>query len=1085
MSIIDTLRPTATISSLDWTSVPVSGAAWVVTADDSDATYVVGEFDAAQLVLSVGVHGAPVGHRRHLARVRARGRSGQVTVNVTAPGAVNAAFSSLEFTSSFTEVVGSWGGGLPPTVAGDFGVAITVESISVDISELYVDIDSRAQPTYDPQVSDGTTVTTTITTTSAPTVEVINVDTDDLSVSRWRAWVTPQGSSTIAWDSGSVAGSPVARQTTPLVNGSYTLHIQLWSLLGDGSEYAGAEDTLDFTVNLQPVTPPVALEVEQVPGTPLFEVTVTTPDSLADYDGDVFAEIQRTDCDGNWSTIALTGPVVVTSTENYVDWTAPRTPEGSNCAPGDVCEFQYRVRFVGTVNGQLATSEWVYETIAFGHVDYAFTSDLSPTLVAGGNALVVTGGAGNYAATPDDPSLDITGDLDIRALIAPDDWTPAANRRIVAKYVTAGSQQSFLFSLLTSGALSLTWTTNGFTLLTETSSVNLASQANGSPLWVRVTLDVNNGAGDAEVEFFTSTNGETWAQLGTTQLVGATTSIFAGTAPLEVGSRNNGADGNFTGEIVKVNVRSGIDGTTVADPDFSAQAAGTTVFTDDTGRTWTVHGTAVIASTVQGSAITATGLSPQRLSMGYSTDPELVIGSVPVTTPSSSVYLALTISALTLEFPDLQVRRLRFKAARSTLDDNFNRLAADTWAGGNFTWLLGGGVVPGNYDVDGTRGLQVNTTVNAIRHSYADAGAADADVYTVVNLSQGTLTGAGSTGFILARMTDTGNWYAARLGYATSGALTLQLARMVGGAGALVGSASHVVGTFPDYSATNVGVRFQVEGSTLRARAWDTAGAEPSTWQVTETDTNLPTGRFVGVAGRRDTGNTNVDLAFAFDTFRAAPLESEVRSLHIRTSADSFTADVYATSIPSNRTEWTQFDVPLNVPFQSTITLQLHPAVEVTGTGQHVSVDVDDIEVYLGDSVSHSLEWSTGDVLLRTEDADGPLWAAACGIASWDVDKPFSAQLGVMGGQQVSSGVPGGHDLTLNLGVTSQEDLEQLERILERQLVLVSPADSDEQWSAPSDVGVTLVKIRGVRTLVTRMIGTGPEPAHEPGEVLE
>lgn len=666
MAIIDTLRPTATISSLDWTTVPVTGAtAHGVTSDNSDATYVVGSFDGATLVLSVGSHGVPVGHRRHLARVRARGRNGRVSASIRVPTGANIALSSLDFgdTGSFTTVNGSYAGGLPPTAAGSFSINVDGEDASVDVAELYVDIDSRAQPTYDPQISDGASITTTITATSAPTVELINVDTDALPVARWRAWITPQGSTMITWDTGSVAGSPLPRQTTPLVNGSYTLHVQLWSTLGDGSEYAGVEETLDFTINLVPVIPPEALSVAAVAGTPFFEITVETPASLADYDTNPYIEFQRSDCGGSaseiWTTIALIGPAAPTGVGTHIDWTAPRTYGIADCVTVTPCEFEYRARFVGTVGGQLATSEWVYETDATGNIAWRFTGNsLNPTV-----------------------EVNLTG--------------------------------------------------------TPVSGFGLPSIATQSP--------------------------------------------------------------------------------------------------------------------------------------GYTTDPVLNTGMMAASSFNASQYLYATVTGTGLG----QLRRMRLKASK-----------------------------------------------------------------------------------------------------------------------------------------------------------------------------------------------TNA---------------STERGFHVRTSADNFSADQYASTVTSQRTAWTQYDISLNVPVTgSAITLHLH-TYAVTGG----ELDIDDIELYFGNPVTHSLVWTDDNILLRTRDTDGPHWFSACGTAEWDVDKPFTARLGIMGGQQVTSGSPALHDLTLNIGIESQEDLELLEYILGRQLVLVSPADSAEQWSAPSNVGVDILTIRGVRTVAVTMIGTGPEPAHEPDEVLE
>lgn len=77
--------------------------------------------------------------------------------------------------------------------------------------------------------------------------------------------------------------------------------------------------------------------------------------------------------------------------------------------------------------------------------------------------------------------------------------------------------------------------------------------------------------------------------------MGVVTSIFASTAPLEVGAYNNGADDVFDGTILAAQVYQGIAGVLVADPDFAAQPDGTTMFVDSVGLTWTVgSGDAVI-----------------------------------------------------------------------------------------------------------------------------------------------------------------------------------------------------------------------------------------------------------------------------------------------------------------------------------------------------------------------------------------------------------------------------------------------------------------------------------------------------------
>jgi hypothetical protein len=90
-----------------------------------------------------------------------------------------------------------------------------------------------------------------------------------------------------------------------------------------------------------------------------------------------------------------------------------------------------------------------------------------------------------------------------------------------------------------------------------------------------------------------------WTLIGTVITTSGTTSIFSSTARLEIGAGDNGGviftgGGRFTGDVLKAEVRNGIDGTAVANPDFTAQTPGTTSFTDDAGRVWTVQSAAQI-----------------------------------------------------------------------------------------------------------------------------------------------------------------------------------------------------------------------------------------------------------------------------------------------------------------------------------------------------------------------------------------------------------------------------------------------------------------------------------------------------------
>lgn len=198
------------------------------------------------------------------------------------------------------------------------------------------------------------------------------------------------------------------------------------------------------------------------------------------------------------------------------------------------------------------------------------------------------GVAGNTASVPDSSDLDVTGDFDIRAKIAPDQWSGgAASQRIIGKY-GAANNRSFMFSLLTDGTLQLIWHSTAATQHIATSSVSV-TVPNGEPIWVRVAVDVNVNATETQIFFYTSLDGITWTQLGTTQTVAAVTALFATNEPVEIGNVS-GNSAPFSGKVFRAQLCNGINGVPVLDVDTSVINSGATqTFTANTGQTVTIN----------------------------------------------------------------------------------------------------------------------------------------------------------------------------------------------------------------------------------------------------------------------------------------------------------------------------------------------------------------------------------------------------------------------------------------------------------------------------------------------------------------
>lgn len=202
------------------------------------------------------------------------------------------------------------------------------------------------------------------------------------------------------------------------------------------------------------------------------------------------------------------------------------------------------------------------------------------------SCLYLTGASGNWATCPDAAGLDITGDIDIRCDVALADWTPAATQALVVKMDTG--QISYGLSVITSGVMRFSYSTDGSTLVTV-DSTTATGVTDGSRKRVRVTMDVNNGAGGKDIAFWLSDDGVTWTQLGTTVTSAGTVTLWSGTAALRVGRDDRGGF-NAVGKFYSAEVRSGIGGTVAAAVDF--RLPWDTRHRDSAGNTWTLAGSA-------------------------------------------------------------------------------------------------------------------------------------------------------------------------------------------------------------------------------------------------------------------------------------------------------------------------------------------------------------------------------------------------------------------------------------------------------------------------------------------------------------
>lgn len=209
--------------------------------------------------------------------------------------------------------------------------------------------------------------------------------------------------------------------------------------------------------------------------------------------------------------------------------------------------------------------------------------------------LYLPGTNGVNASTPDHSSLDIAGDIDLRARIAPDDWSPSGQKNVLYKTSnSATTGYGFGLSGGSNGLIWMTWdpTSGGVISTVSNTAVSFAYPDVG---WIRVTLDVS----EYTVTYYTSTDqtndytAVTWAQLGTTDTGTGPTDIETNALALLVGGQGPGGFNAFVGRVYRAVALNGIGGTVAADfnaDDFQVGDSGGDTAVDSTGKTWTING---------------------------------------------------------------------------------------------------------------------------------------------------------------------------------------------------------------------------------------------------------------------------------------------------------------------------------------------------------------------------------------------------------------------------------------------------------------------------------------------------------------
>lgn len=311
--------------------------------------------------------------------------------------------------------------------------------------------------------------------------------------------------------------------------------------------------------------------------------------------------------------------------------------------PLDVALGPLNLVVMGDSTGN-ATDEWVYLTAlaaaskypAHTH-SYRLWNDTSQqydqpvTLATGtdGAAHVLTGSAATSWAleAADTAATSPAGDIDVRVKMNFNGTVFSAQAAIASKFGSAGNR-TWRFEVTTGGNLFFEWSADGTTLINSTSTAAISGANLSADIWVRATLDVNNGAAGNDTKFYTSPDNSTWTQLGTTVTKAGTTSLFDSTSTTQFIGRgaSSMAQQDHAIRFYECEVYASLDGTSrIVDIDVGAMivtsaTAGVTTFVDDVGNTITVSKSTTSGTFVGASRMAWFNSSTSGKAIVYSSD---------------------------------------------------------------------------------------------------------------------------------------------------------------------------------------------------------------------------------------------------------------------------------------------------------------------------------------------------------------------------------------------------------------------------------------------------------------------------------
>lgn len=205
---------------------------------------------------------------------------------------------------------------------------------------------------------------------------------------------------------------------------------------------------------------------------------------------------------------------------------------------------------------------------------------------------------GIRCSAPDTAATSVVGDIDVRMEFEPIQWARFGARGsfngswiLCSKYNALTSNRSWYMRISENGILGVVFSTTGTSNGTNAFTVPIDMSSPRTA--VRFTIQVNNGTNSVISIYQAASIAGTWTLLQSATNT-SFASLFDSNAAIELGGGNAGNVSSMStsfnglrGRIYNFELRAGINGTVVANADFTGRANGTTSFVDPQGNTWT------------------------------------------------------------------------------------------------------------------------------------------------------------------------------------------------------------------------------------------------------------------------------------------------------------------------------------------------------------------------------------------------------------------------------------------------------------------------------------------------------------------